>query len=102
MRANLNSFTVILCAIALTMSGCYRPTADQRRLRSDIASNAININTATTEELTTIPNIGEKLAERIVEFRETNGRFERPEDLLLVPGISDKRFRDIRSMIKTE
>jgi competence protein ComEA len=83
-------------------SGCYRSTANTPPQEPNVVLGALNINTATAEELVTIPNIGEKLAVRIVEFRERNGRFQRPEDLLLVPGISDKRFREIRNMIRTE
>ena len=77
-------------------------TANTPSQEPNVVLGALNINTATAEELVTIPNIGEKLAVRIVEFRERNGRFQRPEDLLLVPGISDKRFREIRNMIRTE
>jgi competence protein ComEA len=102
MRVKLRSITVILCLFVLMSASCGRPTAKQQIRQLSVATDALNINTATAEELTAIPNIGEKLAVRIVEFRETNGRFQRPEDLLLVPGISDKRFREIRHMIRTE
>ncbi len=67
-----------------------------------VAENAVNINAASAEELNKLPNIGEKLAQRIVEHRENYGKFRRSEHLLLVPGISDKRFRQLRSLIKTE
>jgi competence protein ComEA len=63
---------------------------------------AININTANETELERLPHIGETLARRIVEFREQNGPFRRPENLLLVDGISEKRFQEIRPLIKTE
>lgn len=102
MRVRLRSFTAIFCVFVLMPAGCYRPTTDRQLQQSSVAADALNINTATAEELTAIPNIGEKLAERIIEFREANGRFQRPEQLLLVPGISDKRFREIRHMIRTE
>ena len=67
-----------------------------------VSENAININTASAEELEKIPHVGEKLAEKIIEHRERFGKFRKAEFLLLVDGISDKRFREIRSLVKVE
>ncbi|MEO6587723.1 MAG: ComEA family DNA-binding protein [Pyrinomonadaceae bacterium] len=64
--------------------------------------NAININTASREELETIPNIGEKTAESIINYREEFGNFRRIENIMLVEGISDKKFRNMRHLIKAE
>lgn len=63
---------------------------------------AININTASVEELTRIPHVGEKVASKIIEHREQNGPFRRVEHLMLIQGISDKRFRKIRPLVKVE
>ena len=68
----------------------------------EVAENAVNINTAPVEELEKLPDVGAKLARRIVEHREKYGRFRRPEHLILVPGFSDKRFRQLRELIRTE
>lgn len=102
MRYKIRPIKFIFLVVVLASPGCIRSSADQQPRQSNLTVIAININTATTEELTAIPNIGEILAQRIIEFRERNGRFQRPEDLLLVPGISDKRFREIRNMVRTE
>lgn len=59
----------------------------------------ININTATWEELTALDGIGEALAKRIVEYREQNGAYSSPEELLEVPGIGEKRLQAIRDQI---
>ncbi len=67
-----------------------------------VAETAININTASLEELEKLPNIGAKLAQKIVEHREKYGKFRRAEHLILVSGISDKRFRQMQHLIKTE
>lgn len=53
-------------------------------------SAKININTASAEELLQLKGIGEKKAASIIEFREKQGPFETPEDLLKVPGIGIK------------
>lgn len=63
------------------------------------APDAVNINTADIRELDAIPNIGPKTAVKIVEHRERNGPFRRIEHLMLVDGISERRFREIRHLI---
>jgi len=68
----------------------------------EVSESAININVATTNELEKLPNVGIKTAERIIEYREKFGAFRKPEHLLLVSGISDKRFREMRNMIKVK
>jgi competence protein ComEA len=55
----------------------------------------VNINTATIEELTTLPGVGPTLAGRIVEYREKAGQFTSVEELLNVKGIGEKNFEKI-------
>ncbi len=59
----------------------------------------ININQADAETLTELKGIGESKASAIVEWREENGPFESPEDLLAVNGIGDATLEDIESRI---
>ena len=63
------------------------------------AQAAISINRANAEELDAIRGIGPMLAERIVKYREANGRFEHLEDLVRVPGIGQAKFEKIKSQI---
>lgn len=62
-------------------------------------SGRLNINTATAQELATLPGIGEKLAQRIVAYRESNGPFSSVEELCSVSGIGEKRLDAIREYI---
>ncbi len=52
----------------------------------------ININTASTEELVQLDRVGQKYAERIVAYRDTNGPFKAPEEIMQVAGIGEKTF----------
>ena len=60
----------------------------------------VNINTASVSLLQTLPNIGSVLAQRIVDYREENGNFSAPEDLLMVEGIGEARATAIRNGLK--
>jgi competence protein ComEA len=62
---------------------------------------AVNINTATKKELTTIQGIGEKRAQDIIDFRTKNGPFKSVDDLQKVPGIGPGTMKPIRSQLTT-
>lgn len=65
------------------------------------SNGLININTATREELMELSGIGEVLAQRIIDYREANGPFSAPEDLLAVSGIGQKKLTAILDSITT-
>jgi competence ComEA-like helix-hairpin-helix protein len=62
----------------------------------------INLNTATRAELERLPGIGEGLAARIVEHRERHGAFRRVEHLIIVRGISERRFAELRAFVTVD
>ncbi len=62
----------------------------------------INLNTATVQQLQTLPGIGPALARRIVSFREKNHGFKRVEELLAIPGISENKWKAIRDKVSLE
>ena len=62
----------------------------------------ININTASAEELTQLKGVGANYAARIIEFREKNGPFKKPEDLIRVPRIGQKTYEKNKDLILVE
>ena len=69
---------VVSVSVVMTMSGAL--WAEEAKIE-DV--NKVNINTATVEELVQLNKIGQKYAERIVAYREQNGPFKKPEDIVL-------------------
>ena len=62
----------------------------------------ININTATAEQLTQLRGIGSSHAAAIIGYREKNGPFKKPEDLINVPRIGQKTFEKNRALITVQ
>jgi competence protein ComEA len=63
------------------------------------ADGTVNLNTADSAALETLPRIGPALAARILAWRDENGRFTAVEDLLDVPGIGDATFQGLRDLV---
>ena len=59
----------------------------------------ININTADSNSLQTLPGIGPQKAEAIIQFREQEGPFQAVEDLMKVSGIGEKTFEKLKDLI---
>ena len=66
---------------------------------TDQADGLVNINTASMEELCTLPGIGEGKARHIISYRESTGKFEQIEDIMKVEGIKEGLFGKIRDLI---
>jgi len=62
------------------------------------SAKMLNVNTATVAQLTSLPHIGEKIAQRIVKYRQKNGDFKSLADLSNVRGISASRVKDIKGL----
>lgn len=62
--------------------------------------NLVNLNTATVEELATLPGIGEVKAQAIVDYRVEHQGFRRKEELLAVKGIGNKTYEKLADMIE--
>jgi competence ComEA-like helix-hairpin-helix protein len=99
---------ILVIALALAVISCvrlprrvvsdgkHRPLTPSTEEKVDAR---VNVNTASTSELEVLPGIGKVLAERIVAHRQRYGPFRRSEHLMMVRGISDHKFRSIRSLV---
>lgn len=63
------------------------------------AGGLVNINTASEQELDTLPGIGPAMAKRIIEYRTTEGGFKKLEDIKNIKGIGDAKFNKLKDKI---
>ena len=74
------------------------PTENDQTIPQNIG--LVSINSATIVELTSLPGIGESYAQRIIEYRETNGDFTSVDDLVNVRGIGERTLEKLKPFIK--
>ncbi|HIE24753.1 MAG TPA: ComEA family DNA-binding protein [Anaerolineales bacterium] len=110
-------------ADAINAAGGFLPIADQEQINlaalvrdgekiivgtrsnygaSSESSDRININTATLEELETLPGIGPSTAQRIIDHRQANGKFERIDQITEVSGIGPATYDRIKDLITVD
>lgn len=93
-RIALLLLVVSTTSIWATAQPNYEPTPQAQQ-----QTDTVNINTADLDTLQKLPRVGPVLAQRILEFREKNGKFTSKEDLKKVSGIGDKTFERLKDLI---
>lgn len=77
-------------------------TAANDNARTSTPTACVNLNTATAEQLIQLPGIGAVMSQKIIAHRERHGPFRRPEDLIIIEGFSEQKYRAIANRICVE
>lgn len=94
------AIALAICGTILLSSPAHAQSAPDAPQQSPAAAKpALNLNAATVDQLETLPGIGRKTAERIIEYRTKSGGFKRIEDLMNVKGIGEKSFLKLKPLI---
>lgn len=102
-EANKNNENMIDESYIISSSGGVSSKEDtnstQGSSSTSTSSKKVNINTATQEELDTLPGIGPSIASKIIDYREQNGKFNSIEEIKEVSGIGDAKYEKIKDSI---
>lgn len=90
LATSLLTFALVLCAATVPVAAAVA------------ADGVVNINDANQETLQLLPRVGPSVAQRIIDFREENGKFADPTDLMQVRGIGEKTFGLMEPHVATE
>ena len=93
-----NKLLTLLVILAMTAVSTVSLGAAEKQAAAG-GSKLININSADAGQLVTLPQVGPKMAQRILDFRKSNGNFKRVQDLMKVKGIGEKVFAKLQPLI---
>ena len=97
MRKSLPIFITAFLIVTMSMAAM-ADTSSQ----SAAPAGVVNINTADIEQLSLLPRVGAKVAQRIVDYRNEHGKFEKTSDLMQVKGIGDKSFQNLSTYLTVD
>ena len=85
--------------LALGLCVALAPVAALAQKAKAASTEKVNLNTATQEQLETLPGVGPAMAKRIVEYRTKVGKFAKIEEIINVKGIGEKRFQKMKDRL---
>jgi competence ComEA-like helix-hairpin-helix protein len=108
-RIKMKLLILLLSLLLLSFAACNQaqsnnvslaqvPTTQNATNRNQ-SVNCVNLNKASVEELNTLPGIGEVMAQKIIAYRERHGSFRRPQEIIIIEGFSEKKYRTIAELI---
>jgi competence protein ComEA len=94
----VRTLAIVLLALGVSAAtiGAQTPST---KASSAVTATLVNLNTATSAQLDSLPGIGKATADRIVEYRQKNGAFKKPEELMNVRGIGEKNFLKLKPLV---
>ena len=93
-------FFIIAVLIGGSIAGFFRPAPEEKPEKT--ATFPININSASADELTLLPGIGEATAKKVLEYRIKNNGFKTKNEIMKVKGIGKVKFEKIKDKIYVE
>ncbi len=111
----MKSFALSVSLIALSFASCNQanqsnntnvgsqpsPT-NQTSANHNQSVSCVNLNKASAEEIKALPGIGDVMAEKIIEYRKRHGGFRRPQELIIIEGFSEKKYRALADLVCIE
>lgn len=89
----------IACVVALCLGLALSSVSVMAQKSAVTPSEKINLNTATSEQLQSIPGIGPATAKSILDYRSKVGKFNKIEEIINVKGIGEKKFQKIKDRL---
>ncbi len=86
-------------ALIVCLGLALAPAAGLAQKAKPVSTEKVNINTATPEQLQTLPGIGPALAKAIIDHRTKSGKFSKIEELINVKGVGEKKFQKIKDRL---
>jgi competence protein ComEA len=89
----------VACVLALCLGLVFSSFSFPAQKSSHPSTEKVNLNSATIEQLQSLPGIGPSTAKAIVEYRTKAGKFNRIEEIINVKGIGEKKFQKIKDRL---
>jgi competence protein ComEA len=89
----------IACVLVLCLGLAFSSVSVLAQKSGPAATEKVNLNTATVEQLRSLPGIGPAMAKLIVEHRTKAGKFTRVEEIMNIKGIGEKKFKKIKDRL---
>lgn len=89
----------VACVLVLCLGLALGPVSALAQKSGPVSTEKINLNSATAEQLQSLPGIGPAIAKNIVEHRAKIGKFNRIEEVINVKGVGEKKFGKIKDRL---